>query len=67
LQERDGLIVEHLDFGLGNIKGEDKRKKRWVGSAVSLVWDGLKEIDGPWDPERHAFSILYVEIHCLAG
>jgi len=39
LHDRDGLIVEHLDFGLGDIKGEDERKERWMDSAIGLVWD----------------------------
>jgi len=37
LHERDGLIIEHLDFGFSDIKSEDERKQRWVGSAIGLV------------------------------
>jgi hypothetical protein len=34
LDDRDGLIIEGLDLGLGNLKRENERVKRWVGSTV---------------------------------
>ncbi len=40
--DRDGLIIEGLDLGFGNIKREDERVKRWVGATVSLVWDRVE-------------------------
>ena len=42
LNDGDGLIIEGLDLGLGNIKGEDERIEWWVGSTVGLVWDRLE-------------------------
>jgi len=46
LHERDGLIVEHLDFGFGHIKSEDEVG----GLGKGRVWDGLEKIDRQWDP-----------------
>ena len=66
LNDGDGLIIECLDLGLGNIKGEDERIEWWVGTTVGLVWDGLEEVDRPWDPERGTFSILNKEVHLFA-
>jgi hypothetical protein len=42
LDDRDGLIIEGLDLGFGNIKREDERVERWVGATVGLVWDRLE-------------------------
>jgi hypothetical protein len=50
LDDRDGLIIEGLDLGLGNIKREDERVERWVGATVGLVWDRLEYIGRPRDP-----------------
>ena len=66
MNDGDGLIIEGLDLGLGNIKGENERVKWWVGSTVGLVRDRLEQINGPRDPERGTFCILNVEIHLLA-
>ena len=43
LYDRDGLIIEGLDFGLRNIEREDERVERWVGATVGLIWDRLED------------------------
>jgi len=62
----DGLIIEGLDLGLGNIKGESERIELWVGTTICLVWDRLEQINRPRDPERGTSSILNIEVHFLA-
>ena len=66
LYDRDGLIIEGLDFGLRNIEREDERVERWVGATVGLIWDRLEKIGGPRDPERRTFRVLDVEVHLFA-
>ena len=66
LNDSDGLIIEGLDLGLGNIKGETERIEWWVGTTVCLVWDRQEQINRPRDPERGNFSTLNIEVHFLA-
>ena len=55
LYDRDGMIIERLDFGFRNIKREDERVERWVGATVGLIWDRLEKIGRPGDPQRRTF------------